>query len=443
MTHELWSKYEASRSALFRESENEIELAFLEISFSGQGSDLSESIDRIAKCFSDGGLDKSRIAEAYSLLVSGPVSVDLLYEYVEHRLLSVCNNIEQKGRFDGWDWSYLAEAAITAFETTGQRRFADLVWTSFEAALEVRDCERGWIDSVRGRALYSWGRGDHVADQWTAVVTTAGRMAYPVFRLARISNEKGVRALDQGKRDEMVDKAELALLEFEDDFRVIRNGQLGFYERPTRGDIEPLKYALSAGRAWLELAALRGDPRARKRAELLARFFRWAIFKDPSDAYVWAYQPTPDKRKTRRPNLVWKADVDLSFALLAVEHRCCFNNADVYKFCRTFRNNIELPDGALNSYIGRQKVVPIEHKLNKAKRRTHGLLTWMMLSPWDPRIGERIDREVAENRIVFDEGWFGSARGSYAYALRLNRGVPVSGPGAEKRGFFSWLIPGR
>jgi hypothetical protein len=241
-------------------------------------------------------------------------------------------------------------------------------------------------------------------------------MAFPIFRLANLVKEFDVD-LTGYNLDECVEKADEAMYEFDGDFR--EWGRLGYFWRPTRGDIEPLNHALSAGRAYLELARLKNDSHARRRAEKLARFFRWAIWEDRHGSYVWAYQPTATRRKTRRPNLVWKADVDVSFALLAEEHGIVFDREDIERFCRTFWRNIRLPDGSFNSYIGHDKVVPLEEKQVKGRRKPHGFLTWNKLGRYDSKIGWVIDNEVSRNVHVFDEGWFGSARSAYAYALRL------------------------
>lgn len=407
------------------------------------GTDLEDQVAELAA-----RVDADEPEVLRRRLLAAPTSLDLLAALVERGFAAVHRRADADGCVPAWLWSWTAEAAVTAYEATREPRFAAPVLTSFLALLDHRDdrCDRS--DVVRRRAVRSWGvppgwwarHGRGAFDHgWTANVDAAGRITYPVLRLARLLAADGRPLTDDPATAGVVEACAVALHEFDDDLQVVP-GVGASYRRAALDDTEPLNHSLVAGRALLELAALTGDTTARDQAAELARFLRWSLRRGSGDAYVWAYRPLPDQPaparpdRTWKPNRSWKADVDASFAVACHEHGLAFDARDLARFARTFTRGVVLPDGTLNSYISPTRIEPLLRPgaTPTERLRAPGVATWNLLGGVDPAVHNGVERAVADHPAVFTRGWFTSPRTIRAYAERLLGSGRASGTSAGR-----------
>jgi hypothetical protein len=394
------------------------------------GTDLADQASDLAA-----RVDAEEPQVLHRRLVAAAPSLDLLAACVDHGFAAVHRRADADGCVPAWLWSWTAEASVAAYEATREPRFAAPVLASFLTLLEHRDDRRGRVDVVRRRTVRSWGvpaswwtqHGRGGFDRgWTTNVDAAGRLTYPVLRLARLLAADGGPGGDDPVTTAVVEACATALHEFDDDLQVVP-GVGGAYRRAALDDVEPLNHSLAAGRALLELAALTGDRVAREQATELARFLRWSLRRGSGGAYVWAYRPIPDQPAPARPgrgwkpNRSWKADVDASFALACHEHDLAFDRRDLARFARTFTRGVVLPDGTLNSYISPVRVQPLgsADATPTERLRAPGVATWNLLAGIDPAVHRGVERAVADHPDVFTRGWFTSPRTVRAYAERL------------------------
>ena len=95
---------------------------------------------------------------AYEALVSSFFHPNVLYDYLERQARFVIKRAPRRhsGIF-AWAGGYLAEAAVTAYQRTGERRFLDLFVDYFHQVLALRDDKQGRMDAYHRRVMKSWG----------------------------------------------------------------------------------------------------------------------------------------------------------------------------------------------------------------------------------------------------------------------------------------------
>ncbi len=383
-------------------------------------------LDAISERAGATAFDETSQDELYALLMTDAPHWELLHAYLASKAERRIRQVDtDPGRpFDDWGWAYLAEAAIVAHECTGDGRFLDIIDTTFPSVLRARDSERGHIDQVRGRALGSWGVTRAVSGCWTNVVTTPGRIGLPVclFVERRRAAGSGSRA-DVERWDGYIRAVEEALAEFEEDYRETANGE-GYYQRPIKCDVEPLNHGLSAGRTFLQLYRVTGNPKHRQRATALGRFFRNSLVDEPGGLWGWAYQPTVENRLGEFPTRTWKGDIDVSFAVMAYENGVVFGKEDIDRFIRVFLETVCLGDNRFNTWITTTRRKEIDWQTARRPgrgprwSRLNGVLTWMALAPYASRVRSVLDEAVARRRDIFPRGWLGAPSTALAYAQR-------------------------
>ena len=358
--------------------------------------------------------------ELYAILMKAPPDAQLLYDFLvvhfDKTMAGALDNC-RSGSIYGWNWAYGAEAALEAYEATGQVRFLDLVGTTGDLVIADRDDRHGRTDQFRGRVLESWGHcSENIEAEYTNVITHAGRITYPLLRYAEIVRADKTLEPWHGLRGQrFLDAAAEALDAFDDDYRVVPGTDAGYYLRPVRGDVEPLNHAHAAARSYVLLHVLTGEAKYQQRVEELAAWFRAAIVPDEQGVWNWPYAPTPDDLGQSGFNgeEVCKAQITIGFPVVAAAREIAFDGSDIAQLVRTFLVHVHR-DGRFN-----MRIDPEFTDLVGSSTRHPLLAGWIQLDEHAPEIREIIIDAVADRRDVFTGGWFGKPVLVLAYAHRL------------------------
>ncbi len=325
-----------------------------------------------------------------------------------------------------------------------EERFLDLIVCTYDVILKNRDSNKNKYDVVRGRVLNSWGTStkEHARGKWTNVVTTAGRITYPVSMFCKIvfnDEEFHPKYLDMA--EEYLETIKMAVDEFNKDFRIIPGTDEGYFRRLTDKNVEPLNHAHAAGNTFVMLYLLTGQEKYRMKAEYLARFFLSSVSREENGSYAWAYQPSPEDRTADNAEFVWKGAITISFPVLAYRHGIVFEEDDIRAIRDTFLKNIYRGDNTFNMYISSEMFKPLDPKIFEVRLWTRikdimkgnfktkiysiskgymrSLVLWMFLDVYAPEIRTIIEDTVAARRDIFENGWFQTTKMALAYSHRF------------------------
>ncbi len=384
----------------------------------------------------------------YRQFIKASPDTDILYHYLKKELFRALdkadNNVEHRGNYYAWSWAYGARAAVLAYMASKEERFLDLIVCTYDVILRNRDSDRNKFDVVRGRVLNSWGTSTkkHARGKWTNVVTTAGRITYPVSMFCKIVfNDEELHHKYLDKAEEYLETIKKAVGEFNEDFKIIPGTDEGYFRRLTDKNVEPLNHAHAAGNTFVMLYLITGQEKYRKKAEYLARFFLSSVSPEENGSYAWAYQPSPEDRKGNKAEPVWKGAITISFPILAYRHGFVFEEDDIRAITDTFLKNIYRGDNAFNVYISSEMLKPLGPKIVEVrlwtrikdmmkgnfKTKTYSiskgymrsLALWMFLDVYAPEIRSIIEDAVAARRDIFEKGWFQTAKMALAYSHRF------------------------
>jgi hypothetical protein len=359
---------------------------------------------------------------------AAPANSNLLLNYLrvempEHidRARANC----ERGSVYAWAWTYLARAALEAYDRTRDQRFLDVFVETADIVVDERDHLQGRIDEYRGRMLPTWGTCRHLKGKYTSVVTHAGRIAQPLLWFSLTSSEDGALPEKYRKRVALyTSAAKLALASFEDDYRRIPEKGFGYYDRPTRGDVEALNHTHAAGEAFVLLYALTGDASYRQRVEELGRYFVASTWEGENGCREWPYVAVPESLGSRGPEAepMWKAQITILFPIAAYEHGLLFDRPFIGELSCLFHNNIHEGNLVFTPKISANEE---EEPIDGTKRRHRLLAGWYVLDRYDSSVGDVIEAAIATRPDLFPDGWFSHPATVLAYAQRLsNAGKP-------------------
>jgi hypothetical protein len=365
------------------------------------------------------GEDRRR--ELYGLLMRARPNPDVLYAHLEPRVAEALAEADerptQRGLVYGWQLSYLLEAALEAYEASGQERFLVLVRDATLEVLSHRDDAVGLEDEHRGRVLRAWGT-DHLLDDggYTNVVTHAGRIAAPMARYAwNVAREPSLGDEHTEAAAHLAEAAGEAVLEFDDELRTSEEDGYGYYWRVTHDMVDALNHQTSVAEAFLYLAEVSEDPVFAERLEQLDGFVRWAMYRKDDGTVGWQYAPAPPDRHGNRPEPVWKGQITIRYLVQSARLDGGFTDDDLADVAESVRRNVLRSEDEINAKIA-EEFEPLEdhpHWLAELPQ----LVPYLVLGRADPELEAQLVDLVADRKDL--GGWFAEPTMLAAYASRL------------------------
>jgi hypothetical protein len=362
-----------------------------------------------------GADDRGRL---YALLMQAAPNPDVLYGHLADRLdLSLARAGQRRsehGAIYAWQAAYALDAALEAYEVSGQERFLRLARDAMLQVLEHRDDRTGREDELRGRVLRSWGTdfGDREG-RYTHVVTHAGRIAAPMARYAWIVDAEPSLADGHGEAGErLLTAAAEVLAEFDEELRFAGGADAAYYWRIVDDRVEPLNHQTSAGEALLYLDAATGDPLWAERSAQLARFVSEVLHEAENGTVVWRYAPRFDDPRLSGPEAVWKGQVTIRY-LVHAERRGVLDVGVLEDVAASVRTNVLGHEEGLNALID-----PEYEPLEETDRYggMGNLVPYLLLGPYDEALAEEIEELVATRPEI--GGWLPHQRNAVVYLHR-------------------------
>ena len=380
--------------------------------------------------------DARLASRQYEIFMKAEPNPDVLYCFLKkalQKMLDLAALSETAGRRFAWKWGFLGDAAVIAYQRTGEERFLDLIVSTYDAILRFRDSETGKVDEVRDRVTHSWSSMARVKLKETQykrliAITTTGLITYPVCKFCQIILNDGIlQAKYAHKAKEYLETVEEAVAELDEDFRVTPGTDEGSYVRPVTGEVEAWNHEHAIGTTLVLLHSLTGKQEYKKKAEHMARYFLNHITRERNGSYVWSYRPLPNKRynnhdsETYKKEAIWKGGVTIMFPIIAYEHGIVFDENDMKALTQTFLKNIYRGGNKFNRYVSLKVREPLlsETRAKKYRRRVQSLVRWIYLDKFEPEIREILEDAVATRLDLFPNGWFGHPALVQAYAYRL------------------------
>jgi hypothetical protein len=394
-------------------------------------------------CFVDisGGLDAEA---AYRRLIATTFQPNILYDYLVEEERSVL----RKARTDAggpsaalaWRGGYLAEAAMTAYERTNDRRFLDFFVNYFDKVLTFRDSERGVTDVYHGRIMASWGEYRPAwvwlgpipikMNLWVAHVTHAARITLAASEFIRVVMSDPALADYQPAAQRYLDASLAALGEFDEDRTPIGDTEDTWYTRPVTGAPEATNHLHTLGSVYINLASVTGDQTMKQRVNDLVSVFEEGVQTADDGTVYWQYFPYfadqsigPNGREFSER--LWKASQTAPFLYRAYAAGYAVPETLIKAVVATFLTHI-VRDGQVLRNVSPIDSAPIQPD-DKDLSHLGGIVTWLEFSAYEPAIADRIVNLVGARPDLFPGGWFDSSDMARGYAFLLGRtGDPVA-----------------
>lgn len=347
-----------------------------------------------------------------------PASADLLYDKLSERLPLAFQNAEKNptdnGRYFGWAVSINSFAALTAFDRTGEVRFAELAAEALTKTLAHRDDRIGRRDEVRGRVMKAWGGTRYLKDgRYSTNITLTGRVSFVLLLFAELvrRNPTQLAHYDSLAADFLAAARE-SMDDYADEFAV--TGDAGYYLRPTHEDIEPLNHMSWAGKALILLHALTGERKYREMAEGMARYFKRTMVYEDESVY-WPYQADAEGVPIHPIERVWKARTSAQFILFAWQHGVVFTDDDVKAVARTILTRVFRSDGRVSARI--DGAFYDMERVKGFRGNYLSITPFVAFQCVEPKLRTRIESMVASRPEI--GGWMRGRHGVVGYAHRL------------------------
>ncbi len=388
-------------------------------------------------CFLPGGVDGLDAAGAYRLLITTSFNANVLHDYLSRQAEVVLQTIRDLGRRGSgqlaWNGGYISEAALTAYEKTGDRRFLDLFVSYFDQVLGLRDSERGYGDEYHRRITTSWGEYRDVpwfwlnpfkTGAWVSHITYAARITYPATKFAVIVSKDPALASYRPAADRFVEATKSAIANFDSDRFRIPGTDMDWYNRPMTGGPEATNHIHTLGSVLINLYALTGDEDFKKRADDILKIFEAGVTTEDDGTVHWKYFPyfadqSIGNNGREYSERIWKASQTVPFIYRAYAAGYDVPDKLVRAITDTFLKYIVQNNEVIGnlSPTGSKSLGEGDDELT----RLSGIVTWLEFSDYEPEIAVRIRQVIGARPDLFPDGWFESPNSARGYAFFLQR----------------------
>lgn len=264
-----------------------------------------------------------------------------------------------------WGTSYLLDAYLTMYETTRDRKYLDKFTMIADAVADRTDARRDLVD-YKGRKRKGWGAVKYSqAGERVVWLVHTGMITYPLVRFALIVGQMPSLYPLIGNAAYLQRLSEAAVREFDDQWRYDPSHGVGYYvfedsdllkQLPGSEMPVPFNQQLAAGRTFIILWKLTGNPAYRLKAEGLARHFKEHLRRDSTGAFRWDYWYGKGLLHYNSTEDVSHGAIDVDFALLAGRESLVFTDDDLARFGAAFFRDTNVRDGKMlepNDAVGR------------------------------------------------------------------------------------------
>lgn len=337
----------------------------------------------------------------------------------------------ERGGEWAWKWGYWGRALSRMYCATNDQDILNTILYAHEKLLEYRDDRLGLVDERRNKILKSWSSvmqsHENVGPRINEVVNT-GLILLPFTDLLLRAEKDQLSSDTREKLTQTVSEGIEAFLdEFVDDPR--SNGGYFIFRRDDM--IEALNHQNVFGAAAAEAYAITKDVRFKDVAEKLQRYFKYNWYFEDNGTVSWPYRPSLDTNPMQHPpqrygrdklftytggEFFYKAAV--SILLPIALHRAGIETSDIdlKLISKSIRDNIFMPNAEINYYISPRKIHLSSDEIvgKQPTLRPHFLYGFILLSPYDPQLHDRLLQINEQRTDLFPQQWFSGPSGVMA-----------------------------
>jgi hypothetical protein len=324
--------------------------------------------------------------------------------------------LELGGKVLACNLAYDLDAAVAAYERTGDIRFSTALEQGLDAAMAMRDDRLGKVDEIRKRVMPAWGTNRYSPDkkQWMAWDAFIGIIAHPAIVHAHLVMQRSNEPARKDKAQRYLRDATEAVAAFDDWWREDIEAGMGWYLDPLYQDVAPLNHMNLLGMAHVELCKLFARQDSCTKAAGLARFFQHHLKRNSDGTCAWEYWAGGQLKKhlSTSGEDITHAHINVRFAVLAWKHGIVIEKADIECITRALTQRVCRPTGDWGMAVDGTGDL-IKSKLHE------GLSAWGELADIDPNIPERIEAFMLANPEAYPLGLLSYATGPASFARRL------------------------
>lgn len=372
-----------------------------------------------------GYASQADLSEVRSRLVRQPADPGLLAGYLQqqYQRISEPGATRRARRLFAWNWVFWGRAAIVAYERTGETWFLEFVAQTFDHLNQYRGDVTAVRDAYRGKVLPSWpARGkNEKPGKFFYDQTVAGLMTLPACQFVRSVNQ--ARALRERYAERVtryIDIVRRALDAITEDYHQNERGY-GYFVMPNLKRVEALNHSHAYASALACLNATVSPPLRPDMLDGLNRSYRASLWRTSAGSIAWGYAPRPPDDLDPPAEWLWKASTTILWPYDSYRFGGHFERPFMQELVRVFRTAIHRGGATFNARISRDDYLELTPTIASGRHpeRLQALVVWIVLSDFDPEVRTIIENAVADRTDLFPQGWFGTARGAYAYAHRL------------------------
>lgn len=358
---------------------------------------------------------------AYVAFIHLPASADVLHDFIEDQMDYFASRPMEKypGNHMAWLWAYLENAAVIAFEATGEQRFVEqalrcsrYVYARTDKALGIEKDGMG-RDDLRGWSFWHPGKG--VGRE----PTTAGRLIAPMLRLAIAAKNS---ELPEPVQKEIAADAKkgIEILRTYLRYQVVE-GRKRYFKYVFTGDQDAFNHMAAFSLAAAYAYKLTGAPDLRDFAVGFRAYFLAHVRKGDNWAYSWDYQIT-DNPDERHSTLLWKAAITTSAFVGMQDAGIHLNREDQVGLALAFLRNLMGDNYTVYSRVsaGSDNFPLTGYNLYLSDQTNiQNFTLYMLLDRWVPKVRKTVLDAVSFRPDLFSEGLLAFPSSAVAYAHML------------------------
>ncbi|MFH1438448.1 MAG: hypothetical protein ABIJ56_22255 [Pseudomonadota bacterium] len=286
-----------------------------------------------------------------------------------------------------WGESYVMMAYVQMVEATGERKYLDKIAEHADGVLGSRDDVRGAADYT-GTANPCWQAASYSAQPMCWAVHS-GMLTFPMAMFAafvaadeRLATQATYDGSTYAEKAEALVTAVLETYDFHESEWRNEGASSGYYIFPAdasfyayAGQEMPLNQMNAMGRTAAALWAATGEAAYLDRAARLAGHLAANLTAGSGDTYMWNYwggayaSPGED---------ISHAAISVGFAALCAQLGIVFDADDMFRFGRTFFNNVIIDNHSSHDNVGGGGINGDSYRPQMGR--------WAVLGEWDPRV---------------------------------------------------------
>lgn len=386
------------------------------------------------ECF----LDKSTCPEdpkaALQVFEKTVFQPNVLYSYLAQELDQTLKT-DEASRAQGkggpaWRYMPLGQAALRAYDHTGEDRFLELYVSSFERLMAIRDNQLGLFDDFHKKQMNSWGNDNLNRRRWVSHVTHFSVIMLPATAIARrIKEHSGLeKHLDYANR--VIEYFEQAYPEFDTDYVQVSGTEERWFWRPLKGKFEATNHLHLQGQVLLNVYAITGKEQYRERITAILDIFSKGAKIDANGMARWRYDPyfqveaaLSAHNSVEEAEFVWKAGLTIPFLYQAHADGFAVDPALLRGVTKSIVDHV-LANGGFATNIHPYKTIVYSRK-QQAKtharyvKETEKITRFLAAAPESAAIPKMIFDTVTGRPDLFRGGWFRSPDMALGYSFYL------------------------